>query len=247
MRALILAAGRGSRMGSRTEEQPKCLTRLAGKPLFDWQREALIQAGIGEIAVVSGYRSEKLAFPGIRRFENERWAQTNMVASLLVADAWMKIEPCIVSYSDIVYSGDAVKKLIECPGDIAIAFDPSWHSLWSLRFSDPLDDAETFRLDSEGNVVDIGRKTRSLDEIRGQYMGLLKFTPQGWRQIQSYLAQKQQAEVDRLDMTSLLRGLIESGARIRAAAISDRWYEVDNENDLKKYEELFAKRGGSVF
>ena len=60
MKAIILAAGRGSRMCQLTEEQPKCLTKLAGKSLLEWQQEALKATGIQEIVVVGGYRYEDL-------------------------------------------------------------------------------------------------------------------------------------------------------------------------------------------
>ena len=65
MKAVILAAGRGSRMGGRTEAKPKCLSVLAGKTLLDWQLEALRAAGIGDIGIVRGYLGETVARPGI--------------------------------------------------------------------------------------------------------------------------------------------------------------------------------------
>ncbi|HEY9841671.1 MAG TPA: NTP transferase domain-containing protein, partial [Candidatus Obscuribacterales bacterium] len=79
MKAIILAAGRGSRMQGLSEAQPKCLTRLGDRPLLEWQLGALRQAGITETAVVKGYRGELLERPDLYGFENPRWAQTNMV------------------------------------------------------------------------------------------------------------------------------------------------------------------------
>ena len=55
MRAIILAAGRGSRMKTLTEKIPKCLVHLREKPLIEWQLAAIREAGITEIAVVTGY------------------------------------------------------------------------------------------------------------------------------------------------------------------------------------------------
>jgi len=56
MKAIILAAGRGSRMKKLTSNQPKCLTNLNGKPILDWQLEAFKKSGITEVAIVTGYR-----------------------------------------------------------------------------------------------------------------------------------------------------------------------------------------------
>lgn len=103
MRALILAAGRGSRMKKLTEKTPKCLLEVQGKALLDWQIEAIRKAGIEEIAIVTGYERELLVNRGLVEFHNERWSETNMVESLFIADFWRKDGPCIVSYSDLIY------------------------------------------------------------------------------------------------------------------------------------------------
>jgi choline kinase len=112
VKAIILAAGRGSRMKSLTDEHPKCLVELRGKPLLEWQLESLRAAGISDIAVVTGYKREVLAERGLSEFHNPRWAETNMVSSLACAESWLQGEPCIVSYSDIFYSPVAVQSLI---------------------------------------------------------------------------------------------------------------------------------------
>ena len=101
MKAIILAAGRGSRMKDLTEDKPKCLVKLHGKSLLDSQLQALSDAGIAEIAIVTGYKRELLANRGLFEFHNSRWAETNMVSSLACAQEWLETEPCIVSYSDI--------------------------------------------------------------------------------------------------------------------------------------------------
>lgn len=237
MKALILAAGRGSRMGHLTEEVPKCLTHFAGKPLLEWQTNALRAAGIMEIGVVRGYRAHLLERPDLTPFDNSRWAETNMVASLTCARAWLAADPVVVSYSDIFYPAAAVRALMAAPGDIAITYDPDWLAIWSRRFADPLSDAETFRTE-DGRVVDIGRKTISLDDIQGQYMGLLKFTPAGWAAVENYLGGLTPERQDRLDMTSLLSGLIAADQKVQAVAVSGPWGEVDSKDDLDVYEAM---------
>lgn len=233
MKGIILAAGRGSRMGQLTETQPKCRTVLHGKSLIEWQLDALHQADIREISIVCGYLAKTFDFD-VQYFHNPRWAETNMVMSLVAADQWLATDTCVVSYSDIVYSADAVERLKSADGDIVMTYDPNWRTLWERRFVDPLSDAETFRL--EGNrVLEIGNRAASLDQIEGQYMGLLRFTPKGWQAVSGFLSARTPEQRDRMDMTLLLQGLIAEGVEINAVAISDAWYEVDNENDLKLY------------
>ncbi len=168
-------------MKSMTSEMPKCLVALKGRPLLEWQIGALREAGIADIAIVTGYRRDMLSPYGLMEFHNPRWAETNMVTSLACATEWLATGPVIVSYSDIFYEASAIRLLSACTGDLAITYDPHWERLWRQRFADPLDDAETFRLDPEGNLADIGGKPGHLSEIEGQYMGLLRFTPGSWQ------------------------------------------------------------------
>jgi L-glutamine-phosphate cytidylyltransferase len=235
MRALILAAGRGSRMKGLTDDRPKCLVELAGRSLLDYQMTALREGGAVEIGLVTGYRSEVLEEFGLPLFRNNRWFETNMVVSLSCASEWLRSEPCLVSYGDIFYSSETVKRLREAPGEIAISYDPDWFQLWSARFNDPLSDAETFALNPDGTVRDIGRKPTALAEIQGQYMGLLKINPESWARIQRFLGSIGQDQADRLDMTGLLRALIQDGLALNAIPVVGGWGEIDSAEDLALY------------
>ena len=126
MRSIILAAGRGSRMGDLTEEYPKCLTQFAGRTLLEWQLSALRAADIRDIAVVRGYRAETINPSGCIWFENPDWAKTNMVSTLACASQWLERDDCIVSYSDIVYHPEILQRLILHPGEVVISYDQQW-------------------------------------------------------------------------------------------------------------------------
>src|SRR5450432_4089757 len=126
MRAVILAAGRGSRMGPLGDERPKCLVELAGRPLLERQIAALRRGGVNEIGIVRGYRAEMLKFPGLWYFDNERWAQTNMVMSLAAAAAWLRAGPVIISYADIFYRSELVRGLADSAGALVISYDRAW-------------------------------------------------------------------------------------------------------------------------
>jgi choline kinase len=237
MRAIILAAGRGSRMKTATEDRPKCLVELNGRSLFSMQQTALRAGGIDRIAVVGGYRADQLVHPDVTLFRNARWAETNMVMSLAAAAEWLKAAPCLVSYADIFYPAATVRRLAALPGpQLAIAYDPDWRALWEARFADPLSDAETFRLTEGNRLIEIGARATSLDQIEGQYMGLLRFTPESWTAVEALLAELEPARRDKLDMTSLLSLLLKRGVDIRAVPTDAGWGEVDSESDLAYYE-----------
>jgi L-glutamine-phosphate cytidylyltransferase len=241
MKAIILAAGRGTRMKALTEEQPKCLTELKGQSLIEKQLIALRKAGVEEIAIVTGYRRELLLHFNLVEFHNSRWAKSNMVTSLACAELWLQSEPCIVSYSDIFYSSQAVTSLIICNAFLAVTYDPNWLTLWSERFDDPLLDAETFRLYPNETLAEIGNTPKTIDEVEGQYMGLLRFTPQSWNEVQQILNDLDSATSDKIHMTGMLQKVIEA-KRLSVAAIPyyGDWGEVDSEDDLTYYRKRFS-------
>lgn len=229
--AIILAAGRGSRLGALTDERPKCLVPLAGQPLLYWQIRALREAGIERIVVVCGYRSELLSGFSVETRLNADWERTNMVSSLLCARD--VIGPAvIVSYSDIVYEADVVRRLRAAPGHLAITYDVQWLDLWSRRFVDPLSDAETFQLDAEGRVAEIGSRTSTIDEIQGQYMGLLKLDGTALQWIEAVAGEEPNGGA-KLDVTGLLRRLIARQHPVEAVQVKGGWCEVDSPQDLQ--------------
>ena len=237
MKAIILAAGRGSRMKNLTDERPKCFIELNGKKLIESQLEAIRAAGIHEIAVVTGYKSEMLTHFGLTEFHNPRWAETNMVSSLACADTWLRESPCIVSYSDIFYDSEAVILLMKSTSPLAVTYDPSWLSLWEKRFGDPLLDAETFCMDDKGFLTEIGQKPKLVDEIEGQYMGLLRFSPEGWREIKSIRNEIILEESDKMHMTGTLQRVIDANnLSISAIPYYGEWGEIDSAQDLSVYQ-----------
>ena len=244
MRAIILAAGRGSRMLELTDDKPKCLVEIAGQPLLYWQLAALQAAGVKELAVVTGYKSELIkaaAANAPARFEmlsNPRWMETNMLSTLFCAADWINGEECVVSYSDIVYPAAHVKALLTSPHPVAITYDAWWEELWSLRQENPLTDAETFK-EENGKLLEIGGRPQNLDDVKGQYMGLIKIAPSGW---EIFEARRRELgdQLNRTDMTSFLRLLLAENVPVGAVRIEGRWCEVDSEDDLLRYKDVLA-------
>ena len=236
MKAIILAAGRGSRMENLTDERPKCLTELEGKALLDWQLEALHAAGVDQIAIVTGYKRECLQARNLKEFHNAHWQNTNMVSSLACAEKWLESEACIVSYSDIFYEAKAIQSLMASDKPLAITYDANWLELWTRRFGDPLLDAETFRITKQGRLSEIGNKPSSLGEIQGQYMGLLRFTPKGWAEVKRIRLSLPDTVRDKMHMTGTLQKIIESkNIEIEAIRYDGDWGEVDSADDLAVY------------
>ena len=84
-------------------------------------------------------------------------------------------------------------------------------------------------------------------DIKGQYMGLLKFTPQGWAKSRTVIQGLMGAVQDKLDMTSLLQRLIMNGAKIGTTPVQGSWGECDNESDLAYLEQKVASGDLSLY
>src|SRR6478672_4389020 len=174
MRAVILAAGEGTRLRPHTSDRPKCLVPLAGRPLLAWQLDALAAAGIDDVTVVTGYRGDMVAATGVRTVDNPAYDRTNMVASLMCArDLLDGSDDVLVAYGDIVYESRLPRAMLAPVDPVTIAVDTAWRQLWEIRMDDPLADAETLRIDPEGHVTELGRIPESYADIEGQYLGLI--------------------------------------------------------------------------
>ncbi|MCG5528871.1 MULTISPECIES: NTP transferase domain-containing protein [Halorhodospira] len=240
MRAIILAAGQGTRLRPLTDDRPKCMVELEGKPLLEHQLEVLRSAGVDDIHVVGGYRAEWLQRPDITLHINKRFDQTNMVATLFAAESIMDgSEDLIIAYGDIVYEPRALQALLECDAPVCLTVDRAWRRYWEARMDDPLADAETLKLTDSNRVTELGKKPTGYEDIQGQYMGLVKIRadyvsqiPAVWRAMDRD-ATYDGKDYDNMYMTSFLQHLIDSGWEARAAFVENGWAEIDSPLDLR--------------
>lgn len=244
MKFILLAAGRGSRLGDLTKNKPKCMCELAGKTLLQRCLEIAEQAGVArkDIGIVTGYQSDMFNIEGVTYFHNENWETTNMVHSLTMANEWLEQESCIVCYSDIVFTKEALLKLQQSEEEIALTYYTKFWELWEKRLDNPLEDLETFRLNEKGELIEIGRKPQCKEEIEGQYMGLVLFTPKSWKQAKKTMERPLRKPLNKLDMTTLLDEMIQDKVCISTIPVDDFWLECDTEEDIRVYEREFLQQ-----
>lgn len=245
MKAIILAAGQGTRLMPYTLDRPKCMVKLLGKTLLDRQLQALRTAGIESILLVGGYHAEQLNASGVELTINPRFAETNMVSTLFCAEHWMTpSEDLLVCYGDIVFEPRIIKILTDVDAPIVISVDREWRRLWECRMADPLSDAETLKLKDGNRVIELGKKPRGIDEIDGQYMGLIKVRHDAvnlfraeWHALDRE-GTYDGKDFDNMFMTSFIQRLIDVGYDVRAAFTNSGWLEVDTVEDLERYEQM---------
>tara|TARA_B100000676_G_C18082089_1_gene852031 strand:- start:2779 stop:3570 length:792 start_codon:yes stop_codon:yes gene_type:complete len=243
---LILAAGRGSRMGAHADETPKCLIPFLGRPLLDWQIRALDAAGVGGLNLVCGYLKEKFLNQDLKLWENPDWQQTNMVATMFCARPLLETaNELVVAYGDIIYEPRILSSLLEGRSSIAVTVDLNWRELWEVRSDNPLADAESLTMNARNEITDIGRKVSNIEDIQAQYMGLIYFDRKGLDRAIDFYDTAGSCDSwlegrvkENCYMTDFLRGLVEAGQTVQAVPIQNGWLEFDTVEDLENYENL---------
>ena len=238
MKAIVLAAGRGSRMGKSSKNLPKSFMKInRGERLIECILKKFLKKKI-KVTIVTGYKSflfKYLKNDYVEIKKNSRWKSTNISASLYHADETLCKEDCIISYADIYYQDSAINLLMnntkkDC---ITILSYSNWKKLWIKRFKNPLSDLESFKLGKNKRLVEIGNKPKSIKDINGQYMGLFKITPTAWKKIKKFL-KNNKIDLFKLDITTLFNIVITNDiCPIFVKNYSDAWFEVDSYKDFK--------------
>ncbi len=249
MKGIILAAGEGKRLRPLTEDKPKSMIEFCGMTLLQRQVNVMKECHIDDIIVITGYKSDIINISGVTYYKNEEFEETNMVETLFCAKEELEGE-IIVSYADIVYEKNVLQKLIDSKQKISVVIDEKWEKYWNKRFENPLDDVESLKINSKGNIIDIGQKTRSLEEIQGQYIGLMKFNSEGTKIISNFYHRckeeskkgsnilNSKIEFKKSYLTDLLQGLIVDGNELKPVFVNGGWLEFDTINDFKLYQKM---------
>jgi choline kinase len=252
MKAIIVAAGRGRRLGSETEEIPKCMVKVAGQAILHRQLDALAAAGVDDVVVVRGYRGDKIApppgGPPLRFVDNPDWAANNIFTSLFYAEREMK-DGFLFSYSDIVFAPEHARRLAEAPGPVALVIDRRWREAYEGRTLHPVSEAELARVDGAGAaaaVTRVGKRVVSEDEAAGEFIGLARFSSEGaaaladvWREASARGRSAPfgaAASLDQAYLSDGLNALVARGVALRPLFIDGLWREIDTEEDLARAE-----------
>ena len=180
MRPVIIAAGRGSRLRNETDEIPKTLVEVMGRPMLEWILDAFESAGLKrkDVVFVCGYRADviKARYPDFTYVTNHDWQNNNSLLSLLMAREYLG-DGFVSTYGDIVYEGAVVQKLAASTADIALGCDTAWRRRYIGRTQHPETDAEKLRADGT-RVVEISRTIPS-EQADGEFIGVMKLSKQG--------------------------------------------------------------------
>jgi L-glutamine-phosphate cytidylyltransferase len=251
-KAIVIAAGRGRRLGPHTAEIPKCLVPVGRRSILGWVVSAFAGAGITDLVMIRGYLPEVLAegaralHPGVRFVENADWQTNNILLSL--AKARHELDgPVVITYSDIVFTPPVMQALAAAEGDVCLVIDRDFRSIYQGRTEHPLEEGEVSDLDASGNVKRVGKKALPPAEAFGEFIGLLKLSAEGARWFREaideltlrYAGREEEpfqraAQFRNAYLTDLLQHLIDAGRPVTPVAIDGNWREIDTGQDLER-------------
>ena len=259
-RAIIVAAGRGSRLGPKTEEIPKCMVPIAGRPILHHQLDALAGAGVRDVVVVRGYRGTLIdgGRHPLRFVDNPEWERNNILASLMYATHEMD-SGFFFSYSDIVYAPEVATRLAQVAhaahdddsASAALVVDRRWSDAYVGRTLHPVPEAELSAVSADGTrVTAVGKQVVPQAEAAGEFIGLAWFSASGARALrevwQQALARDQGLEAPfgraralrHAYLSDALNALAETGHRLAPVFIDGLWREIDTGQDLAAAEPI---------
>lgn len=261
-RAIVIAAGRGRRLGAHTEEVPKCMVPVGERSILEWQWRALAAAGVRELVMIRGYRADVLTdfarrlVPGATFFDNLEWQTNNVLLSLACARDALD-QPVLVTYSDIVFTPAVAAAAAASADEIGLVIDRAFRDIYVGRDQHPLDEAEVAKIADDGHVAKVGKRALPADQADGEFIGLLKLGESGVRTVADALdalaARYRDREHEPFQraqtyrnayLTDLLQELIDGpraqdGSRrpattLRPVWIEGQWREIDTGQDLAR-------------
>jgi phosphoenolpyruvate phosphomutase len=234
VRGIVLAASRGGeQLREITEDKPKAMVDVRGRPLLRRLVDTMISCGARDMTVVRGWKKETIAFADLRYVDNDAWATTGEVASL--AQAAKKLEgECVVTYGDVLFRRWILDGLLEVPGDVAIAVDALWER--GRKSSGPRDLVRAsrafhgFDLDEQpATMTAIGS---DIEAPTGEWIGLMKLSARGSELVRDELkALADDGLLATADLPLLLTRL-QRHTPVAVHYVTANWLDVDDVLDL---------------
>jgi len=245
LKAIILAAGRGSRLGKITANIPKGMIKVFGKTLIERQIEVYRNNGISDITIVTGYKSKIINFSGITCIKNQNFAVTNINESFFCAREKL-LDSIIASYTDIIFEKNIIQQMLKFSGDIGVAVNLNWKKNYEGRTLHPPSEAENVLIEN-GKIIRIQKnisKQLPTQQI-GEFLGIMTLSKNGVKiLLEEYLKLKENHHgkfhtsnsLEEAYLTDMLQELINLGYEVSPIIVDGKWHEIDTPQDLERVE-----------
>ena len=250
-KALIIAAGLGSRLKKHTENLPKCMLDFGGKTLLQRQLDSYKKNNISDISLIRGYKKEKINYKGIKYFENNDYKNNNILNSLFYAEKIINGN-IIISYSDILFDPSVVERTLKSDHDISVVVDIDWRGYYVGRKDHPISEAENVIFNSNNEVEKIGKINTGNDEVHGEFIGMIKLSNRGTEIFKEHFHRLkkiywnkpfQRAKIfQKAYLSDFIQELVDIGIKVHCVIIESGWKEIDTVEDYKKALVGFKKK-----
>ena len=249
MKAIILAAGEGSRMGKLAQNIPKPLVMVNGKSIIERQLSILKQNKILDVIIITGSHNEKFTFKNVVYVNDLDHKKHDTLGSLITARDYMNDE-IIITYADQIFDEKIIESINNFSGDIGIAVDLDWEKNYVNRDQHPKSEAENVLIN--GNEILELRKNISEckeNEKIGECLGLMKFSRKASKVFLDKYSELETSHkgkfhnapsLEKALISDMLQELIVSGIRISPIYVSGKWCEIDTPQDLQIARKLFS-------
>jgi len=254
VRAVIIAAGFDKALLPLTENQPKCLLDIKGRTILERQLETLRACGIHDVVVVRGYKKEMLTLPGIRYYDNDRYAETGEVFSLFVAEPELKGRVLFL-YSDILFDQAMLERLLRSTADISIVVDRAWIDQRErlLPLAKPMDLVITedpprsshrfLPPEDHDRLLRVGQRVEP-DAATGEFIGMALFSERGTQVLRDTYHRARSSgrsgpfhesdSLERAAFTDMLQEFADRGEPVSCVNIYKGWLEIDTFEDYQR-------------
>ena len=250
LKAIILAAGIGSRLGMLTNDKPKCMLKLFGETLIERQIKIFRSYNINDITIVTGHKGELIDIPDINYIKNKNYETTNMNESLFCA-LKPSSDPILVTYSDIIFEQKIIQQMLEFTGDIGLAVNLNWKKYYQNRNMHPLSEAENVLVEN-GKILQIRKNiSKSLENQQiGEFLGIMMLSSEHVKILlerYSYLKKNHvgafhnSSSLSNAYITDMLQEIINCGVAVNPIFTEGKWCEIDTPEDLKNAEKSINK------
>ena len=257
--AVILAAGRGSRLVPYTDALPTALISIGGKTMVAHTISALRRLGVNEFYICRGWKGDVFEEhldelgEGVHLINCPNFGSTGMLESLRLALQHVTPGRCLyVCYGDIIFRPCVARQLLDAQGDIRVVVNSAAPGRQSKGF-DEVEVVSTSGTGSSRLVRRIGKNRRVHEaDMAGEFAGLMKFTAAGRLVMEETLKRLFQEDtsctgqaaswtlpwwlepVSRSSLCDLLQLMADEGVAIHVAMGFGGWHEVNTPQDLTR-------------
>jgi phosphoenolpyruvate phosphomutase len=235
-RVIVLAASRGTALGTLTEDRPKTMVEVAGQPLLSQIVGTYNASGIKKISVVRGYKAETVDLQGVEYVDNEDYDETSELYSLqcgLAADADDDSD-LFISFGDVLFKRYIIESLAEPEEDFVIAVDTDWQeSVNRDRAADYVSCSEPYSRRAFNTRVLLTNAGEELDSdsINGEWTGIMRVSARAMPRFRE-LVGKLSAADSKAKLHHLLAALTKQGENVRVIYTTGHWLDVDSKDDV---------------